>query len=80
LDGSKLFLTNKKLIFKSHALNVQKGQTDIDYETISGLEKNEVKKRRYPGICIQTRDGKEYKMVVYEPEVSIAELNERITP
>ncbi|WP_162418796.1 PH domain-containing protein [Cyclobacterium roseum] len=78
--GGKLFLTNKKLIFKSHALNIQKGQTDIDYETISGVEKREVGKRKYPGICIQTKDGKKYKMVVYEPEVWIAELNERITP
>ncbi len=78
--GGKLFLTNKKLIFKSHALNIQKGQTDIAFKTICRVEKREARKIRYPGICIQTRDGKEYKLVVYGPEVWVAELNARITP
>ena len=27
--GGKLFITNKKLIFNSHEMNIQKGQTDI---------------------------------------------------
>ncbi|SEI79916.1 GRAM domain-containing protein [Cyclobacterium xiamenense] len=76
--GGKLFLTNKKLIFKSHALNIQKGQTDIDYKTISGVEKREARKRGYPGIRVHTKAGREYQIVVEEAEDLIADLSKRI--
>jgi len=76
--GGKLFLTNKKLIFKSHALNVQRGQTDIAYTGIAKVEKKDARKRGYPGICIQTKEDREYQMVVQEAEDWIADLNKRI--
>jgi len=41
--GGKLFLTNKKLIFKSHKINVQKGQTSIEYHNIVDVIKKNSK-------------------------------------
>jgi hypothetical protein len=32
--GGKIFITNKRFVFKSHELNIQKHQLDIDYADI----------------------------------------------
>ncbi|MDN3689786.1 GRAM domain-containing protein [Cyclobacterium jeungdonense] len=77
--GGKLFLTNKRVIFKSHQLNIQRGQTDIDFSSISGIEKRMVNKRGNARIVIRTKTGKEYQLVVYKPELWNTEINERIT-
>lgn len=76
--GGKLFLTDKRVIFKSHQLNIQRGQTDIDYSLISGVEKRIMKKWGNARIVILTKDGMEYQLVVYEPKQWKAEINERI--
>ena len=76
--GGKLFLTNKKLIFKSHKINIQKGQTDIDYSDISEIIKRKTAKIINNGIRIKTNDGKEFDFVVNERDKWIEELNERI--
>jgi len=77
--GGKLFLTNKKVIFKSHKLNIQKGQTDINYTNISELIKQKTAKLIENGIRIKTNDGKEFDFVVNEREKWIEKLNEKIT-
>ncbi|MBD3630854.1 GRAM domain-containing protein [Cyclobacterium sp.] len=77
--GGKLFLTNKRVIFKSHQLNIQRGQTDVDLSSISGIEKRMVNKWGNARMVVQTKDGMEYQLVVYEPELWIVEINERIT-
>ena len=76
--GGKLFLTNKKIIFKSHNINIQNGQTDIGYSDISGIIKRKTTKLINNGMKIKTTDGQEFDFVVNEREKWIQELNERI--
>ena len=77
--GGKLFLTNKKIVFKSHKINIQKGQTDIPYENVSEIIKRKTAKLIDNGIRIKTNDGNEFDFVVNEREKWIENLKEKIT-
>ena len=77
--GGKLFLTNKKVVFKSHKINIQKGQTDILYENITEIIKRKTAKIMDNGIRIKTNGGNEFDFVVNEREKWIEKLNEKIT-
>lgn len=76
--GGKLFITNKKLIFNSHKMNIQKGQTDIPYENISEIIKRKTAKLIDNGIRIKTNDGNEFNFIVNEREQWIEKLNQKI--
>jgi hypothetical protein len=76
--GGKIFLTNKKLIFKSHKINIQKGQTDIDYAIIKGLVKRKTAKLIKNGIRIISQKGKEYDFVVNEGDLWFEKITERM--
>lgn len=76
--GGKLFLTNKNMIFKSHKLNIQTGQTDIPYENILEIVKRKTAKIIDNGIRIKTKDGKEYDFVVNERDYWMEKINEKI--
>lgn len=76
--GGKLFLTNRKVIFKSHKINIRNGQTDIAYENITELIKRKTAKLIDNGIKIKTNDGKEFEFVVNEREKWIEKLNEKL--
>lgn len=76
--GGKIFLTNKKMIFKSHKINIQKGQTDIDYANIQEVVKRKTAKLIDNGIRIITQNGKEYDFVVNERNLWFEKINERI--
>jgi len=76
--GGKIFLTDKKLIFKSHKINIQKGQTNIEYENINEIIERKTIKLIDNGIRIKTRDGKEFDFVVNERKNWIKKLNEKI--
>lgn len=76
--GGKLFITNKKLIFNSHKINIQKGQIDIPYENISEIIKRKTAKLIDNGIRIKTNDGNEFNFVVNEREQWIEKLNQKI--
>lgn len=77
--GGKLFLTSKKVVFKSHKLNIQKGQTDILYDNISKIIKRKTAKIFDNGIRIKTNDGSEFDFVVNDREKWIEKLREKIT-
>jgi hypothetical protein len=77
--GGKLFLTNKKVVFKSHKINIQTGQTEILFENISEIIKRKTAKLIDNGIRIKTNDGNEFDFVVNEREKWIEKLNEKIT-
>lgn len=77
--GGKLFLTNKKVVFKSHKINIQKGQTDLLYENITEIIKRKTARLIDNGIRIKTNDGNEFDFVVNEREKWIEKLNEKIT-
>ena len=53
--GGKLFLTNKRLIFKSHKINIQKGQTNIEYRHIQNINKRKTAKLIDNGFRILTK-------------------------
>jgi len=72
--GGKIFLTDKKFIFKSR----KKSQTNIEYENILEIIGRNSAKLRDNGIRIKTKDGKEFDFVVNEREKWIENLNRRI--
>ena len=76
--GGKIFLTNKKLIFKSHKINIQKGQTNIKYPEINKIIKRKTAKLINNGIRIITFDEKEFDFVVNERDLWFKKINERI--
>ena len=76
--GGKLFLTNKKVCFKPHKINIQKGQTDIPYENISEIIKIKTAKLIDNGIRIKTNKGNEFDFVVNEQEKWMEKLNDKI--
>ena len=76
--GGKIFSTNKKVIFKSHKINIQKGQTDIEYENITEIIARKTAKLINNGIRIKMRNGKEFDFVVNEREKWIEKLNEKL--
>ena len=76
--GGKIFLTKKKLIFKSHKINIQKGQTNIEYSTIKEIVKRKTAKLIDNGIRIITNNGKEFDFVVNERDLWLDKINERI--
>ena len=76
--GGKLFLTNHRIIWTSHKMNIQKGHTEIEYQNIK-----EIIKRRSAwiidnGIRIITNDGKKFDFVVNERDLWVVKLHERI--
>ncbi|MGB1269687.1 MAG: GRAM domain-containing protein [Flavobacteriaceae bacterium] len=76
--GGKIFLTDKKLIFKSHKINIQKGQTNIEYKNIKDVIKRKTAKIIDNGIRIITNDNKEFDFVVNERDLWFEKINERI--
>ncbi len=76
--GGKIFLTNKKVIFKSHKINIQKSQIEIEYENIDKIIKRKTVKLINNGIQISTKDGKEFDFVVNERDTWIEKLNKKI--
>lgn len=77
--GGKLFLTDKKMIFKAHKINIQKGQTDIPYHIISKITKRKTAKLIDNGLRINTSNGNEYDFVVNDRGLWVEKLNEKLT-
>ncbi|MFD2530024.1 MULTISPECIES: GRAM domain-containing protein [Polaribacter] len=76
--GGKIFLTNQRLIFKSHSLNIQKGQTNIDYNDIVSVTKRKTFKLRDNGIKITTKKGDEYCFVVNNRNVELKNILDKL--
>lgn len=76
--GGKIFLTNKKLIFKSHKINIQTGQTDVAYADIDQIINRKTAKLINNGIRIVTKDGKQFDFVVNERAVWLHHFNNHL--
>jgi len=68
--GGKLFLTDQRVVFESHALNVQTGTTEIPLAEIQRVQPCWTKFLNLiplipNSLAIQTRDGSEYKFVLF---------------
>jgi len=76
--GGKIFLTNKRIIFKSHRANIQRGQISIEYKKVKKITKRKTAKFLDNGIKIKTNNGSEFNFVVNERKQWIKKLTERI--
>jgi hypothetical protein len=68
--GGRLYLTNQRLIFESHAINIQAGPTILPLTSITGARKCWTRFLNliplFPNsIGISTSDGKEYRFVMF---------------
>jgi hypothetical protein len=76
--GGKIFLTNQRLVFKSHSLNIQKGQTNIVYLDIDSIHKRKTAKLVDNGIKIITKEGTEYNFVVNDRDAVLKKIQQKI--
>jgi hypothetical protein len=68
--GGWLYLTNRRLVFESHSFNIQTGVTEIPLNSITDVRKCWTKFLNlvpvFPNsIAISTKDGREYRLVVF---------------
>lgn len=81
--GGKLFLTNSRIIFEAHKINVQRGAAEIALDQISNVERSITK---FLGILpiasnsikVTTADGKEFGFVVYKKDSWIDKISNAI--
>jgi hypothetical protein len=76
--GGRLYFTNQKLIFNSHKINLQSGQTNIDYSEIVSVEKRKTGFIVNNGIRVIIRAGKSYDFVVNNREEWLFEFEKRV--
>lgn len=76
--GGVLFITNKKVLFKSHKFNIQTGQTDINFTEIEKIEKRKSGKIFNNGIRITTTTGKKYDLVVNQRHIWMEQFTLRL--
>jgi len=77
--GGKIFLTNTRLVFKSHSLNIQAGQTNINYTEIAEVRERKTMKVINNGVNLITKDGKEYHFVVNDRDAQIQKIKNKVT-
>lgn len=75
--GGELFLTDKRLIFKSHKLNIRKAQTSIRFEEIQDIVKRKTFKIFNNGIRLTATDGKKYDFSIKNRDVWIEKLSKK---
>lgn len=68
--GGRLYLTNQRLVFESHALNIQTGATIIPLSTITGVRKCWTKFLNLiplvpNSVAVSTREGEQYRFVAF---------------
>jgi len=67
--GGRIHLTSRRLVFESHAVNIQTGNTIIPLESITGVRKCWTRFLNliplFPNsVAIATKEGKEYSFVM----------------
>jgi hypothetical protein len=80
--GGMMYLTNQRLVFKSHKLNIQKHQLSIDLPSITEVARKKTLGILNNGLIVTTTDGRKEKFVVEQPEEWIKYLakEERLAP
>ncbi len=69
--GGKLFFDNTGMTFKSHAFNIQVGESRIEYRDIAKAEV----KGAINGMSVYTKDGVEHKFVVWHRKDLVEYIN-----
>jgi hypothetical protein len=72
--GGKIALTDKSILFKSHKVNIQRGETVVFMEDITGFEiNNRIFNLLNNEITLSTTD-KDYRFIIQEREEFVKEL------
>jgi len=74
-DGGQLTISNERLIFNAHALNIDVGQSEIAIADIMSVNFFSTLGFIPNGLVITTKDGIKHKFVVYKRQ-KIAEIIE----
>ncbi|QOS77588.1 hypothetical protein JNUCC31_22860 [Paenibacillus sp. JNUCC31] len=73
--GGRLNITNERILFNPHSINIQRKPLEIMIKDISKIEKRNTLKIVPNGIKITINNGQEYKFVVYKRSKLIELLN-----
>lgn len=76
--GGKIYFDDTGLTFKSHPLNIQTGETRIEYAQIATITKRNTLGIVPNGISIFTKDNFEHKFVIYNRKSVITFLQNRL--
>lgn len=74
--GGKLLLTNERLIFKSHRINIQNHQLSIDLTSLSEINRFKTLALVNNGVSITTNSGRTEKFVVSNADEMLNRLND----
>jgi hypothetical protein len=77
--GGKLYLTNKRLFFKSHKLNIQNHQLSISLADISSADRYKTLSLVNNGLAIITKQNTTEKFVVEQVDEWLKQLADRKT-
>lgn len=80
--GGHLYLTNHRLVFESHAFNVQHGVTKIKLSNIKDMQKCWTKFLGFipvmpNSLAVYTTQGKEFRFVLFGRDEWIAAINKQ---
>ena len=75
--GGKLYLTNKRLVFKSHKFNVQNHELSIDLSDIDKVDRYKTLGLVNNGLSVTTIDNKTEKFVVQQVDEWLNQLTEK---
>lgn len=76
--GGWVTLTDQRLIFEPHRINIQTEPLVLTYKEMIGIEKRNTLNLVPNGIKITTESGGEYKFVIWKRTAFIKYVNERI--
>jgi hypothetical protein len=75
--GGHLYFGEDAMVFKSHALNIQTGDTHICYADIENVKKRNTLGLVPNGILVTMKDKTQYKFVVWKRNDIIAFIDSR---
>lgn len=76
--GGKLFLTNQKMVFKAHKLNIQSGETIIEYADITDCILRKTLRFVDNGVRIATKTGEAFDFVLNDRKQWVEHVQERM--
>lgn len=76
--GGKIFFDETGFVFKSHSINIQSGETRIDYSQIVSVRTRNTLGLVPNGISVLTKDNKKHKFVINNRKTVIEFLTSRL--
>lgn len=63
--GGRMQITTHRILFKAHAINIQKEPAEIDLKDVTEVGKRNTLGLVPNGMYVRTKDGTEYRFVVW---------------